>query len=28
VQCSHKGHGHRSRARHHRKSILFIWRDS
>lgn len=28
VRCSHKGRGHRSRARHHRKSILFIWRDS
>jgi Tol biopolymer transport system component len=28
VRCSHKGHGDRSRARSHRKSILFIWRDS
>jgi WD40-like Beta Propeller Repeat len=28
VRCSRNGRGHRSRARHHRKSILFIWRDS
>ena len=28
VQCTHRGPGNRSQGRNHRKSILFIWRDS